>query len=119
MPAVGLFTGRHALAELTGVDGALLDDEELLRQVLADAATEAGATVCQVIAQRFQPQGVTVLALLAESHASLHTYPENGSAFMDVFTCGGSAAPQVAVDAVARALRPAAVHCTVVDRGAA
>ena len=54
------------------------------------AAAATGATVLQVICQRFAPQGVTALALLAESHASLHTYPEAGLAFWDCFTCGAA-----------------------------
>jgi len=114
---VGVFTGRHVLAELVGVAPALLDDEPYLRDLLAAAATECGATVRQVISHRFQPQGVTVLALLSESHASLHSYPENGSVFVDVFTCGNRADPQRAVDVLARALKAGQVHCTVVHRG--
>ena len=114
---VGVFTGHHALAELVGVAPELLDDEAFLRELLAAAAAECGATVCQVISQRFRPQGVTVLALLSESHASLHSYPENGSVFVDVFTCGDRADPRLAVAALARALRPAAVHSSVVCRG--
>ena len=113
----GVFTGRHVLAELVGVPPELLDDERFLRELLAAAVTECGATVCQVISQRFQPQGVTVLALLAESHASLHSYPENGSVFVDVFTCGERADPTLAVDALARALRPDKLRSTVVHRG--
>lgn len=91
------FAGRHVLAELTGVDPALLDDEPALRAATAAALAEAGATVVQVVAHRFAPHGVTVLALLAESHASLHTWPERGAAFVDVFTCGGTADPERAV----------------------
>ena len=117
MSAVGVFTGEHVLAELVGVAPELLDDEGFLRELLAEAAQACGATVCQVISQRFHPQGVTVLALLSESHASLHSYPENGSVFVDVFTCGERADPRLAVDVLARGLRPSAVDCTVVHRG--
>jgi S-adenosylmethionine decarboxylase len=117
VPAVGVFTGRHVLAELFGVRPEPLDDEAFLRRVMVAAVTECGATVCQVISQRFRPQGVTVLALLSESHASLHSYPENGSVFVDVFTCGDRADPRLAVDALVRALQPASVRITVVRRG--
>lgn len=116
---VGVFAGRHVLAELQGVASGLLDDERFLRELMVAAVTECGATVCQVISQRFQPQGVTVLALLSESHASLHSYPERGSVFVDVFTCGDHADPQRAVDALARALGPQRVNSTVVHRGGA
>src|ERR1044072_6987515 len=93
---VGRFAGRHVLAEFHGVPAGVLDDVAGLRHALEHALRAAGATVCQVIAQRFVPQGVTVLALLSESHASVHTYPEVGSLFVDVFTCGDQADPELA-----------------------
>ena len=101
---IGLFTGQHVLAELEGVAEQLLDDEQFLRDTLHSALSRSQATVCEVIAKRFEPQGVTVLALLSESHASLHTYPEEGSIFIDVFTCGHTAQPERAVELLAEAL---------------
>src|SRR4030081_46374 len=68
VPVIRRFAGRHVLAELDHVDPALLDDPIFLREALASAVTEAGATLCEVISHRFTPQGVTVLAMLAESH---------------------------------------------------
>ncbi|HEV2781007.1 MAG TPA: adenosylmethionine decarboxylase [Actinophytocola sp.] len=114
---VGSFAGRHVLAELHGVDPALLDDAELLTEALERALKQAGATVCEVVAKRFDPQGVTVLALLAESHASVHTYPERGSVFVDVFTCGRRADPGEAVRLLADTLGAATVHTQTVHRG--
>jgi S-adenosylmethionine decarboxylase len=114
---VGLFAGRHVLAELEGVDHAVLDDADLLRSALTDALTEAGATVREVIAHRFEPQGVTVLAMLAESHASVHTYPEIGAAFVDVFTCGDTAKPELAVELLSGALGTGSFTMSTVDRG--
>ena len=114
---VGLFAGKHVLAELKGVDEAVLDNAELLRQVLAEVLTQAGATVREVIAHRFEPQGVTVLAMLAESHASVHTYPEIGAAFVDVFTCGDKAKPELAVELLSGALGTGSFTMSTVDRG--
>lgn len=114
---VGLFTGHHVLAELEGVKPELLDDEQFLRDTLDSALSRSQATVCEVIAKRFEPQGVTVLALLSESHASLHTYPEDGSIFIDVFTCGHTAQPERAVELIAEALRPASVNTQTIRRG--
>lgn len=114
---VGAFSGKHVLAELDGIDPNLLDDEEFLRTTLASSLAEAGATVCEVIAHRFQPQGVTVLAMLAESHASIHTYPELGTTFVDVFTCGERADPQEAVRLLATALGTESVTMSTVQRG--
>jgi len=114
---VGLFTGRHVLAELEGVEASLLDDEQFLRDTLQSALDRSQATVCEVIAKQFEPQGVTVLALLSESHASMHTYPEEGSIFIDVFTCGHTAQPERAVELIAEALRPSEVNSRTIRRG--
>lgn len=114
---VGLFTGTHVLAELEGVDPQLLDDERFLREVMHNALERSDATVCQMIAERFDPQGVTVLALLSESHASLHTYPEDGSIFIDVFTCGHTAKPEKAVSLLSDALKPTGQNVQSIRRG--
>lgn len=114
---VGEFAGRHVLAEFDQVAPRLLDDPEFLRGVLASALTDAGASVRELVAHRFHPQGVTVLALLAESHASVHTYPELGALFVDVFTCGHRADPERAVELLADALGTGAVNCSTVERG--
>lgn len=114
---VGLFTGTHVLAELEGVDPQKLDDEQFLRDVLHNALEQSDATVCQMIAKRFEPQGVTVLALLSESHASLHTYPEDGSLFIDVFTCGHTAQPEKAVAVLSDALQPTGQNIQSIRRG--
>ncbi|SHG99657.1 adenosylmethionine decarboxylase [Streptoalloteichus hindustanus] len=115
---VGLFAGQHVLAELEGVDAALLDDEPFLRRTLTEVLDLAGATVCDVISKQFEPQGVTVLALLSESHASVHTYPERGALFVDVFTCGDRAKPELAVELLTKALRPTRVQSKTIHRGA-
>jgi S-adenosylmethionine decarboxylase len=117
LPEVGRFAGRHVLAELDGVAAAPLNDSAHLRRLLARTLAAAGATVCQVIAQEFRPQGVTVLAMLAESHASIHTYPEIGAAFVDVFTCGERADPEQAVRLLAAELGAASLRMSTVPRG--
>jgi len=114
---VGLFAGQHVLAELEGVSAELLDDEQFLRHALGEALTQADATVLEVISKQFDPQGVTVLALLSESHASIHTYPEVGSVFVDVFTCGTKAKPALAVQLLAEALGAASTRTDMISRG--
>src|ERR671931_524313 len=114
---IGQFAGTHVLAEIDNVEPRLLDDVTFLRRVVEGALRQAGATVCDVISRRFEPQGVTVLALLSESHASIHTYPELGSLFVDVFTCGTRAKPALAVQLLADALGAANVSTALVTRG--
>jgi S-adenosylmethionine decarboxylase proenzyme len=117
--AVGVFAGQHVLAEFEGVDPVLLDDIAFLRVTLERSLDRAGATVCDVVSKRFVPQGVTVLALLSESHASLHTYPEVGAVFLDVFTCGNRADPELATRLLAEALGAKDTHVTIIRRGRA
>lgn len=116
---VGVFAGHHVFAEFEGIDPALLDDVAFLRITLERTLDQAGATVCDVVSKRFAPQGVTVLALLAESHASLHTYPEVGSVFLDVFTCGHRADPELAVRLLAEAFAATSTNITTIRRGRA
>jgi S-adenosylmethionine decarboxylase len=86
--------GKHCILELYGCDMAKLDDEAFLRDTITNAAKRAGATLLHLITHRFDPQGVTGLALLAESHISIHTWPESGYAAVDVFTCGDHTMPE-------------------------
>lgn len=80
--------GKHYLLNLYGCSFILLDDQEYLIKLLEAAANISGATVVDTIFKKFDPQGVTVLTLLSESHISIHTWPEKGEAAVDLFTCG-------------------------------
>ncbi|MFN7228423.1 MAG: adenosylmethionine decarboxylase [Synechococcaceae cyanobacterium] len=86
--------GKHCILELYDCDSGRLDDEAFLRDTITTAAKRAGATLLNLITHRFEPQGVTGLALLAESHISIHTWPESGYAAVDVFTCGDHTMPE-------------------------
>ncbi|WP_433332204.1 adenosylmethionine decarboxylase [Spirillospora sp. CA-294931] len=117
VPAVGSFSGRHVLAEMEGIAASLLDDEVRLREILGTSLKRAGATVLELTSRRFVPHGVTVLALLSESHASVHTYPEIGSVFVDVFTCGHRADPERAIALMAEEMGTDRVLTRSVRRG--
>ncbi|MFM7674998.1 MAG: adenosylmethionine decarboxylase [Synechococcus sp.] len=86
--------GKHCILELYDCDPARLNDEAFLRNTITTAAKRAGATLLNLITHHFEPQGVTGLALLAESHISIHTWPESGYAAVDVFTCGDHTMPE-------------------------
>mgnify|MGYP003327438536 FL=1 len=88
--------GKHCILELYDCDCAKLDDEDFVRTALSNAALRAGATLLNLISHHFQPHGVTGLALLAESHISIHSWPESGYAAVDVFTCGDHTMPESA-----------------------
>ena len=80
--------GRHCIVELYGGNPNLLDSEEFINDALKEAAERSGATLLSLTSHKFEPQGVTALALLSESHISIHTWPELGYAAVDAFTCG-------------------------------
>jgi S-adenosylmethionine decarboxylase len=80
--------GRHLILDLYECDPVLLDDYDQLQTLLETALQMSSATILRIIGEKFKPQGVTLLALLAESHASIHTWPEMGYAAIDLYTCG-------------------------------
>lgn len=88
--------GRHLILEMWDCDREILNNAKKVREILRSAATEARATVIRVFCHEFSPEGVTGVALLAESHLSVHTWPEEGYAAADIFTCGQSTDPQLA-----------------------
>ena len=98
------FVGKHCILELYECDEIKLNDEAFLRTTITTAAKLAGATLLNLITHRFEPQGVTGLALLAESHISIHTWPENGYAAVDVFTCGDHTMPDRACEVLCKEL---------------
>ena len=87
---------KHLLLELYRCDYEKLNDESFLRCTLNRAAKLAKATVLNLISNKFEPQGVTALALLAESHISIHTWPESNYSAVDIFTCGQNMEPELA-----------------------
>jgi len=82
------FTGKHFLTSYVHCKPCALMDCVQLRKVMVQAAQEAGAQVLDVLEYQFEGGGYTLVLLLAESHASIHTYPEVSACFVDFFTCG-------------------------------
>jgi len=89
---------QHILFELRGCPSELLDDSEFVVLALQVSAVHAKSKLIDINFHKFEPQGVTGLALLADSHISIHTWPEKGLAMCDIFTCGVDATPQMAVE---------------------
>jgi len=95
--------GKHWIYDLQGGNRDLLNDEDFVKEALSGAATAADATLLSISSKKFEPQGVTAVALLAESHLSLHSWPEYGYAAIDAFTCGDRTDPQKACDYLRKA----------------
>lgn len=115
--------GTHALADCWGCRPEALLSADELADALVAAAETAGATMLEVRTHRFGPLsgdaagGLTVFAVLAESHASVHTYPEFAFAAVDVFTCGTRCDPFAAINALTNFLAPDDISMRVVARG--
>ncbi len=84
----GYRIGREIIADLKGCDPRVIDDVQLLKRLVQEAIKTTNHHLLDITARKFQPIGVTVLGLLAESHISLHTYPEINYVAIDIFTCG-------------------------------
>lgn len=82
--------GRHLILDLYDCDQGILNDYEELQRLLEASLVMAKANVLRIFGEKFQPQGVTLLALLSESHASIHTWPEIGYCAIDLYTCGNT-----------------------------
>ena len=80
--------GKHLLLEVYDVDFEAINDVESLQNAMLNGIKRAKMTVLNVFSHCFIPQGCTVVIALAESHVSCHTWPENGSIAIDVYTCG-------------------------------
>ena len=87
---------KHLLLELYRCDFDKSNDESFLRCTLNNAAKFANATVLNLISNKFEPLGVTAIALLSESHISIHTWPESNYSAVDIFTCGQNMNPEIA-----------------------
>lgn len=85
--------GIHCIMELYDCGREALNDEAYVRASVEEAARVSRSTLLQLTSHPFEPQGVTAVALLAESHLSVHTWPEYGYAAVDIFTCGEQVRP--------------------------
>ena len=109
----------HCMLEMHNCPSELLDDPAFVRRALHQAAQRAKATLLKEITHQFHPQGVTALALLAESHLSIHTWPEKSYAAADVFTCGEAADPEAACRHLIELFRPGRHSLVRLTRGLA
>jgi len=110
------YDGRHLIADLHGC--ARLDDADHIEAVLRRAAAVAGATILDVRLHAFGlGQGVTGVALLAESHISIHSWPETAYAAIDLFLCGRSHDLEAALAVVVEGLSAKRVDRQVIARG--
>jgi S-adenosylmethionine decarboxylase len=109
--------GLHLLLELKECNPNLLDDLEYIRTGMFRVARDLGVHVVGESFHRFSPQGVTGILSIAESHISIHTWPEYGYAAADVFTCGSTLKLSSAAQMLATLLESKCQDVTEVRRG--
>lgn len=109
--------GTHILVELYGCDRELLNDPAKVEQIMNDAAVKSGATIFSSHSNLFNPHGVSAVVIIAESHITIHTWPEHGYAAVDVFTCGESVSPWVVKDIMEKELKAERTSAMEMRRG--
>ncbi len=109
--------GLHLLLELKDCNPELLNDLDYIRQAMIMAARKVGAHIIGESFHRFSPQGVTGILAIAESHISIHTWPEYRYAAADIFACGPSFGPKEAAEVLAKKLESKDLEIIEVQRG--
>lgn len=109
--------GKHLLLELKDCNRETLNDLQLLKKLMIEAAIEAGAHVMGDSFHRFEPQGVSGVVVIAESHLFIHTWPEHGYAAVDIFTCGTAVKPRTAAQLVINKLEAKKHSILEIQRG--
>ena len=104
------FTGRHLVANYFECDHEALIQATDLIEVMKRAVEASGATLLESSQYIFPGSGMTAAMLLSESHASIHTYPEHGACFVDLFTCGDKCSAAKFDAAIREYLKPQVVN---------
>jgi S-adenosylmethionine decarboxylase len=108
--------GVHLIIDLHGAEG--LDDIDLIEATLRRCVSAAQATLLHIHLHHFQPSGVSGVAVLAESHISIHTWPDSCYAALDVFMCG-KANPDACIPVLREAFKAKRVEVNEILRGQA
>lgn len=109
--------GEHVIADLWHCENNILNDPEKIKELLRLASLESGATPLKYIDHKFEPQGITGIWVLSESHCSAHTYPEIGYGHFDIFTCGTQCKPEKGIDFIEKVLKPKTKKIVKMSRG--
>jgi len=108
--------GRHLVVEYIGCDFDALNNMDEIRELMERAARAAQMTIVTSVFHLFEPQGVTGVVVLEESHLSIHTWPEIGYAAVDFYTCGGGE-PSSAHDVLKAGLQAQSFQMLDIERG--
>ena len=109
--------GHHYLIDFHGCDPEVIGAVKPTEEAMLSAAIRCGSTIIEHHFHQFLPHGVSGIILIAESHFSLHTWPETGFVAVDVFTSGDVMKPEVAIDMLEQAFGADRLDVKMVVRG--
>lgn len=109
--------GEHFLIDYYECDAKLINDLKHIRESMLEAAKRSKATIINDNFHQFSPQGISGVIVIAESHISIHTWPELGYASVDVYTCSDKMDAQAAIDFLKLSFKAERLHQTKVSRG--
>lgn len=109
--------GKQLIIELFQCDSTILNDLNTLEHHMLEAVKLSGATIIKPFFHQFSPHGITGVVVVAESHFSLHTWPEYGYCALDIFTCGESVNGHDALDYLKKHLKAANASVMEIKRG--
>lgn len=109
------YAGIHLFAEFWS--GRVIENPKEIEKILITAVKKAKNIPLKIIVHKFQPQGITGVVLLAESHLAIHTWPEIDYVAIDIFTCGEKAMPYKALNYLKKTFKPKRVEINEIKRG--
>ena len=109
--------GRHTTADFYACRRDALNDMEGLQKAVCQAVAAASLHMHSIQSNQFEPEGITILALLSDGHLGVHSYPELGFAAVDIFTCDSQSSPEKALAILKAALLPEKTKTTSIKRG--
>ena len=109
--------GTQILLDLENCNSNILDDIDLIKNIIKEAASLSGATIIGETFHKFQPVGVTGVVSIAESHICIHTWPEYSYASVDIFSCGDDFNLETASQIIGQRLESTDSFSRVIERG--
>ena len=116
-PAPAKVLGSHFLIELLDCDPATLRWADDVEAIMRRAAERSNAGIVNAAFHQFQPEGASGVILIRWSHFSIHTWPEEGYAAADIFTCGDEMDPELAIEVMTEGFAARTVRRTEIPRG--
>ena len=113
--ATAKYAGTHLLIEFW--DSNVPQNPKKLEEVLKNASLEANTDPLETAIHKFDPQGITGVLVLSESHISIHDWPEIGYTSLDIFTCGKKSKPYKALEYLKKVFTPQKVEVQEIKRG--